>query len=193
MIKNNTKSYKMVVIGASTGGPHSIKILLSGLPGNFPVGIVYVQHIEDSFYGHYAEWLNKQTELAVRLAENGDLPGPGELLLAPSGHHLIFHDGKLILDDSPPVYNLRPSIDCLFISAAEQFGASLIGVIMTGMGSDGAKGCVEIKSRRGYTIAQDETSSVIYGMARVAVESDGISKILPLEKIAGHLIELNSV
>jgi chemotaxis response regulator CheB len=189
----STKSagrYDMIVMGASTGGPPAVKILFSGLPADFPVGIVYVQHTEDSFYRQYADWLNQQTELTVRLAGNDDYPGPGEVLLAPAGFHLVFREGRLFLEDSPRVMNLRPCIDKLFMSAAENFGSRLIGLILTGMGSDGARGCVEIVAHKGYTIAQDEETSVIFGMARVAIARDGISVVLPLDQIGGHLKKL---
>jgi chemotaxis response regulator CheB len=192
MLKNNTvqHSFGMIVIGASTGGPPAVKTLLQALPADFPVGITYVQHTEDFFYGQYAEWLNRQTELTVRLSRNNDTPGAGEVLVAPAGHHLVFSGGKLVFEDSPPVMNLRPSIDKLFISAAEQFGSRLIGIIMTGMGSDGARGCIEIVSHKGYTIAQDETTSAIFGMPRVAIELKGASIVLPLEQISRHLMGL---
>jgi two-component system, chemotaxis family, protein-glutamate methylesterase/glutaminase len=180
----------MIVLGASTGGPLSVREVLRGLPGNFPVGIAYVQHIEDVFYGTYAEWLDKNTPLRVRIAENSDYPGPGEVLIAPSGCHLVFSRGRLVYEDSPPVMNLRPCADRLFITAAEEFEDGLIGVIMTGMGSDGAAGCVEIKSRGGYTIAQNEETSIVFGMARAAIEAGGISEVLPLGNISGRLIEL---
>lgn len=187
---NLPKRYQMIVMGASTGGPLAVKTVLQELPRDFPVGIAYVQHIEDSFSPHFADWLNRQTELAVRLAVHDDYPEPGEVLVAPRGHHLVFREGRLVLEDSPPVMNLRPSIDKLFISAAEQFGDRLVGIIMTGMGSDGAQGCFEIVARNGYTIAQDKATSVIFGMARVAIANQGVTAILPLGSIAGHLKEL---
>ncbi len=183
----------MVVIGASTGGPVAVKTVLKGLPPDFPVGIAYVQHIEDAFYDQYARWLDRQTELSVRLAHDNDYPRPGEVLVAPAGFHLLFKKGKLVLDDSPPIMNLRPCVDKLFVSAAENFGSRLIGLIMTGMGSDGAVGCAEIVSRNGYIIAQDEDSSVVFGMARVAAVKNGVSVVLSLEKICDHLKELVTV
>ncbi len=189
-VNKSAGRFEMIVMGASTGGPNAVKTVLKGLPADFPVGIVCVQHTEDRFYGQFADWMNQQTSLSVRLARNGDYPLPGEVLVAPGGYHLIFSGGKLMLEDSPPVMNIRPCVDKLFISAAEHFGRRLIGVIMTGMGSDGARGCEEIISRHGYTIAQDEASSVIYGMARVAAARRGISVTLPLEQIPGHLMAL---
>lgn len=193
IITKSAGHYDMIVMGASTGGPPAVKSVLRELPADFPVGIVYVQHTEDSFYRQYADWLNKQTELTVRLAGNNDYPGPGEVLLAPAGFHLVFRGGSLFLEDTPPVMNLRPCIDKLFMSAAEHFGSRLIGLIMTGMGSDGARGCVEIVAHNGYTIAQDEETSVIFGMARVAIARDGVSLVLPLDRIGGHLKKLTTV
>ncbi len=180
----------MIVMGASTGGPLAAKMVLKMLPADFPAGIVYVQHTETSIYGKFADWLNQQTPLAVRLARNDDYPSAGEVLVAPGGHHLVFREGRLVLEDTPPVMNIRPCVDYLFLSAAEQFGKRLIGLIMTGMGSDGARGCQEIVARGGYTIAQDEESSVIYGMARVAAARNGISMVLPVDRISDHLREL---
>ncbi len=177
-------------MGASTGGPLAVKTVLKDLPADFPVGIVYVQHTVDSFYGQFAEWLNQKTELSVRLAGNNDYPGPGEVLVAPAGYHLVFSGKKLVLEDTPPIMSLRPCVDKLFVSAAEHFGENIIGLIMSGMGNDGAMGCEKIISRNGYTIAQDEATSIVYGMARVAVARNAVSIVLPLEQISGHLKEL---
>jgi chemotaxis response regulator CheB len=180
----------LIVMGASTGGPLAVREVLRGLPADFPAGIAYVQHIEDAFYGQYAEWLDRNTPLSVRLAASGDYPHPGEVLIAPAGRHLVFRGGRLIYEDSPPIMNLRPCADRLFITAADEFPGRLIGVIMTGMGSDGAAGCREIKSSGGYTIAQDAETSIVYGMARAAVKAGGICEVLPLGEISSRLIEL---
>lgn len=194
MTDNNKRKlrFDMVVIGASTGGPQAVKNVLKELPADFPVGIVYVQHTETSVYGQFAEWLNHQTDLAVRLARNDDYPSAGEVLVAPGGHHILFRGGKLVLEDTPPVMNIRPCVDYLFMSAAEQFGKRLIGLIMSGMGSDGARGCQEIVARGGFMIAQDKESSVIFGMARAAAERNGVSLMLPLDKISDQLKDLVS-
>lgn len=189
-VNRDTIGYDMIVIGASTGGPLAVKTVLRDLPADFPVGIAYVQHMQASFYEQYAQWLNNQVSLSVRLARNNDYPSPGEVVLAPAGFHLVFENGKLLLDDSPPIKNLRPSVDKLFISAAEYFGERLIGIILTGMGSDGALGCCEILGRNGYTIAQDEETSIVYGMPKVALARNGVSMVLPLEKIGVHLQDL---
>ncbi|MBP7735841.1 MAG: chemotaxis protein CheB [Spirochaetes bacterium] len=192
MTKTNkvTNGYDMIVIGASTGGPLAVKTVLRELPADFPVGIAYVQHMQASFYEQYAQWLNNQLSLSVRLAVNNDYPSPGEVVLAPARFHLVFEDCRLVLDDSPPIKNLRPSVDKLFVSAADCFGERLIGIILTGMGSDGAVGCCEILAHNGYTIAQDEETSIVYGMPKVALARNGVTVVLPLEEIGHHLKDL---
>lgn len=180
----------MIVLGASTGGPNAARVVLASLPRDFPVGIAYVQHMEERYYPTYAEWLDGKINLHALLAIEGGLPGPGEVAVAPGGSHLVFRDGRLHLDTGPRFMGLRPCADRLFVSAAENFGPRLIGVILTGMGSDGAAGCVEILNRGGHTIAQNKETSVIFGMAEAAIKQGGISIVLSLDEIAGYLTGL---
>ncbi len=184
--------YDVMVLGASTGGPKAAREVLAALPPDFPVGIAYVQHMEEQYYPSFAEWLNGKIALHARLAGEDDFPRPGEVLVAPGGCHLVFSGGLLHLDEGPRVWGLRPSVDRLFLTAAENFGSRLIGVLLSGMGSDGAAGCAEIIRRGGYTIAQDKETSVIFGMANSAIQKGAITVVLPLDEIADHLIGLIS-
>ncbi|MDA8426844.1 MAG: chemotaxis-specific protein-glutamate methyltransferase CheB [Treponema sp.] len=178
-----------VVIGASTGGPMAVRDLLRGLPADFPVGIALVQHIEERFDKGYAEWLDGECELRVRLARDNDSFTPGEVIVAPSGHHLVCGERRLILADTPPVGNQKPSVDRLFETAALGFGDRLAAVLLTGMGSDGAEGCVKVKAAGGLTLVQDEATSFIYGMPKAAVERGGAVRVLGLPQIPAALLE----
>ncbi|HON77023.1 MAG TPA: chemotaxis-specific protein-glutamate methyltransferase CheB [Spirochaetota bacterium] len=182
--------FQMIVVGASTGGPKALSRLLKPLPKKFPLGIVIVQHLETGFDESFTQWLDGETALAVRIARNNDVAGPGEAVVAPAGKHLVFDKKYLLFDDSPKILNQKPSVDKLFMSAARQFESQLIGILLTGMGTDGAEGCVEIKARGGYTIAQDQTSSTIFGMPRAAIERKGATRVLPLDSIADFILRL---
>ncbi len=181
---------KMIVMGASTGGPTAVAKVLSGLPEDLPVGIALVQHIETGFDEGYAQWLASESKLKVRLAKDRDSPEAGEVLVAPTDKHLVFKNKLLHLEDGAKVLNQKPSVDVLFESAANCFGSELVGVLLTGMGSDGANGCVKIKKSGGYTIVQDESSSMIFGMPKVAIEKGGASIVVPLNDISTLLINL---
>ena len=178
-----------VVIGASTGGPVAVRDLLRGLPADFPAGIALVQHIEERFDKGYAEWLDGECGLRVRLARASDSFTPGEVIVAPSGHHLVCAERRLILADTPPVGNQKPSVDRLFETAALCFKDRLAAVLLTGMGADGAEGCVKVKASGGLTLVQDEASSFIYGMPKAAVERGGAVRVLGLPQIPAALLE----
>ncbi len=184
------RQYNMIVMGASTGGPTAVSKILSGLPKDLPVGIVLVQHIETGFDKGYAEWLASESGLKIRLACDNDIPSAGEVLVAPTDKHLIFRNGLLFLDDGQKVLNQKPSVDILFGSAADSYGDKLISVLLTGMGTDGANGSVKIKGKGGYSIIQDESTSMIFGMPRAAIEKGGASIILPLDQISGVILKL---
>ncbi len=184
------KEYHLLVIGASTGGPAAVKELLQGLPGAFPFGIAIVQHLEKGFDRGYVRWLDEATALHVRLAEKTEFVKPGDVLVAPVDKHLIVHGSRLMLDDSPRVLNQKPSVDVLFQSAAKHHGERLLGVLLTGMGRDGANGCTSILSQGGFTVVQDEATSAIFGMPKAAIETGGASTVLPLHEIAGYLVDL---
>jgi two-component system chemotaxis response regulator CheB len=189
-VMDGNNRFQMIVLGASTGGPKAISKLLKPIPKNFPLGIIIVQHLETGFDESFTQWLDGETPLSVRVAHDSDFPGPGEVVIAPAGKHLIFNKKKLHLDDGPKILNQKPSVDKLFISAAQQFESQLIGILLTGMGTDGAEGCVAIKSRGGYTIVQDQASSTIFGMPRAAIERKGATRVLPLESIAEFILRL---
>ncbi|MCP4110034.1 MAG: chemotaxis-specific protein-glutamate methyltransferase CheB [Desulfobacteraceae bacterium] len=188
VLKKN--KYQMLVMGASAGGPVAVKEVLENLPGTFPFGIALVQHMERGFDKGYVRWLNQATRLSVRLAGDTELIRPGEVFVAPVDKHLIVAGNRLMLDDGPRILNQKPCADVLFESAALSYGDRLVGVLLTGMGRDGASGCVSVLSKGGITLVQDEQTSAIFGMPKAAIEMGGASKILPLQKIAEYLIWL---
>ncbi len=180
----------VVVVGASLGGPRALASLLRGLPAGFPAPMLVVQHIADGFTEGLANWLDQESELTVRTARDGDPLRPGLVLLAPTGHHLVVSRGHARLSDAPAVDSFRPSVTPLFVSAAETYGARACGVILTGMGRDGAEGLRALKRAGGHTIAQDEASSAVFGMPRAAIETGAVDRVLPLEEIPRALQEL---
>ena len=182
-----TEGVDLVVIGASTGGPVAVKTVLSALPADFPVAIAVVQHIEARFADGYARWLNGECALAVRLATDGEVLTGGTVIVAPGDQHLLIQQGRVVLDNGPKVGNQRPAVDRLFESAAESNGARLVGVLLTGMGRDGAAGCVAIREHGGCTVVQDEATSFIFGMPKAAAELGGASVIKPLGEIPTFL------
>lgn len=170
----------MVAIGASSGGPRVIEALLSGLPSTYALGIVVVQHMTDGFTTSMLRWLQERCALHVKVAEEGDAIVPRRVLFTPENAHLIVAiGGRVHLSDAEPVNGHRPSIDATFHSVAKVFGARSAGVILTGMGADGAQGLLAIRRAGGVTIAQDEASSPIYGMPRAAVELKAAQQVLP--------------
>lgn len=182
---------RVFAIASSTGGPQALAKLLVALPGDFPCPILVAQHIADGFAAGMADWLTTLSPLPVRLATDGMLVEPGAVILAPSERHLVVTSSRrltLLERGERDVY--RPSCDALLTSVANVWGKRAVGVILTGMGSDGAKGMAAIKAAGGATIAQDEASSVIYGMNRVAVEKGAAARVLGLDDIAPALCEL---
>lgn len=180
---------EIAVMGASTGGPDAVRRVLSSLPADFPVGIALVQHIEARFAAGYAEWLDGHCSLKVRQVIDGEPPLPGVVYIASGERHLLVAKKKFILDDGPLIKNQRPAVEKLFQSAAEAYGSAAMGVILTGMGNDGADGAVSIRKAGGYTIVQDEFTSFIHGMPKAAAEAGGASVVLPIEKIAAAMEE----
>ncbi len=180
----------VVVIGASLGGPRALATLLRGLPATFPSPIAVVQHIADGFTEGLASWLASESRLEVREARDGDLLSPGRILVAPTGRHLLVAEGLARLSDAPPVDTFKPSVTPLFLSAARSYGARVCGVILTGMGRDGAEGLKAIKDAGGPTLVQDEATSAVFGMARAAIEMGAVDRVLPLDELARALMEL---
>jgi two-component system, chemotaxis family, protein-glutamate methylesterase/glutaminase len=181
---------ELVVIGASLGGPRALATLLRGLPPTFPVPIAVVQHIADGFTEGLASWLASESRLQVLEARDGERLRAGRVLVAPTGRHLLVSDGIARLSDAPPVDTFKPSVTPLFLSAARVYGARACGVILTGMGRDGAEGLKAIHVAGGPTLAQDEATSAVFGMPRAAIELGAVDRILPIDDIARVLVEL---
>ena len=182
---------RVVLIGSSTGGPAALEKIFTRLPANFPAPVLVVQHIAPGFVGGLAEWLNTGSQLNVKVAEAGEKPVAGTALFAPDGYHTVIDSGGLIsLDDGPPDRGHKPSIDRLFAAAARAWGARCVGVLLTGMGTDGVMGLGEIKGAGGAALAQDESSAVIYGMPREAVAAGVVDKELAIEHLPAEIISL---
>lgn len=180
---------KLVAIGASTGGPIVLRAILAGLPGNFSVPILIVQHIAPGFTDGFAEWLGQASGFAVHVAADAAHPLPGHAYVAPDGSHMkLRHDGAIALSRDAPENGHRPSVSCLFRSVAAVLGRNAIGVLLTGMGKDGAEGLLRLREKGATTFAQDEASCVVYGMPKAAWENGAAQRQLPLDRVAAHLI-----
>ena len=184
---------KLVAIGASTGGPGAIVEVLRALPAKFVLPILFVLHINEPFGAAFADWLDGQTGRRVVMARDGDRASDalGCVVMAPPGRHLVVRDGRFRLTLHPERHSCRPSVDELFLSVAAEYGASATACLLTGMGKDGAAGLLQIRNAGGLTIAQDEATSVIFGMPREAILLDAAERVLPLCDIgpalaAGH-------
>jgi two-component system chemotaxis response regulator CheB len=181
---------ELVAIASSTGGPGVLSEILNKLPAEFPVPILIVQHITPGFSQGLAEWLNQHTPLTVRLAAQADELKPGQVYIAPDGYHMQVNSmGLISLSDAPPCQGLRPSANYLFKSVARSYGAYAIGVILTGMGSDGAEGLYAMYDKGARTIAQNEATCVVFGMPAVAIEMGAVEKVLPAPQIAQTILE----
>jgi two-component system chemotaxis response regulator CheB len=179
-----------VVIAASTGGPRALSQLCAAMPGDFPVPIIMVQHNSSGFDKGFVQWLNTYTPLEVKLAETGERPLKGNIYVAPTGRHLVIGYKGFLFNDGEPVNNQKPAADVLFRSAAQVYQNAVISVVLTGMGCDGAEGTRYIRKAGGITIAQDEESSMIYGMPKAAAETGCVDMVLPLDKIPLKLVFL---
>jgi len=184
---------KLVVIGTSTGGPRALQTILSRMPGNIPAGVVIVQHMPKGFTKSLALRLNDISQLKVKEAEDGEEIKAGTAYLAPGDKHLILiragHKVFVKLTDTQPVGGHRPSVDVMMNSAVT-CGLPIVGVLLTGMGSDGVEGLTRIKAVKGMTIAEDQSTCVVWGMPRAAMESNVADRILPLPDIAGEIFNL---
>jgi two-component system chemotaxis response regulator CheB len=177
---------RAVAIGVSTGGPAALIKILRGLPHGFPLPILLVIHIGKLFAPAFADWLDGQSPVRVAYAADGDpLPpfGEGRVLVAPPDRHLVLRQGKLRLTQDPERHSCRPSVDVLFASLAQELGASSAACLLTGMGGDGAEGLLAIRRTGGRTIAQDEATSVVFGMPREAILLGAAEQVLALEEI----------
>lgn len=184
------KMHRVVAVGASTGGPRAVLSILKALPRRFTGSVLIVQHIATGFAEGFANWLAQETSLQVVLAQGGELLREGVAYVAPNDMHMIVANGKIQLSDTPAVHSCRPSVDVLFASVAQGFGAEAVGVLLTGMGKDGAQGLSAIRVQGGHTIVQDEETSTIFGMPKAAIALSAATEILPLGRIAERIMEL---
>ncbi|WP_377702377.1 chemotaxis response regulator protein-glutamate methylesterase [Pseudoduganella sp. UC29_71] len=187
---------RVVAIGTSTGGTQALEVVLTSLPRVSP-GIVIVQHMPEKFTAAFAERLNSVCEITVKEAQTGDRVVPGRALIAPGGKHMLLrrNGAQYFVEvmDGPLVNRHRPSVDVLFRSVAKCAGSNALGVIMTGMGDDGAAGLLEMRNAGAYTVAQDEASCVVYGMPKEAVKRGGVERTVTLEQIGREIVQqLNS-
>ena len=180
---------RVISIAASTGGPPAVTKVLRALPADIPP-ILIVQHMPKGITKLFAEGLNETCKFTVKEAQEGDAVQKSLALVAPGGFHMVVtKDRRIHLTSDAPVNYVRPAADVLMISMAEVFGAKNIGVVLTGMGSDGAKGIVAIKERGGVTIAQDQKTSVVYGMPQVAYQTGCVDTVVPLERVAREILK----
>ncbi len=184
-------THKVIAIGASTGGTKAIEAVLSIMPATSP-GMVIVQHMPENFTKAFANRLNEICQMQVREACDNDRVVPGVALIAPGNHHMVLHrSGALYLiklKDGPRVHYQRPSVDVLFQSVAKNAGRNAVGVLLTGMGADGAKGMLSMKESGAYTMAQDEDTSVVFGMPKEAIKLGAADKIVPLHRVPQEII-----
>jgi two-component system chemotaxis response regulator CheB len=184
---------KIVCIGASTGGTESLREILEALPGDCP-GIVIVQHMPEHFTAAFAQRLNRLCPMDIKEAADGDSVVPGRVLIAPGNRHTLLQRSgaryHVAVKDGPLVSRHRPSVDVLFRSAAQYAGANAVGIIMTGMGDDGAKGLLEMKNAGAHTLAQDEESCIVFGMPKEAIALGAAEKVVALSRIPAEILNL---
>lgn len=182
----------VVAIGASSGGPRVLEEILSSLPATFALGVLVVQHMTDGFTPSMLRWLQDKCPLPVKVAEEGETITPRRVLFTPDKTHMVVTlGGRIHLSDSEPVNGHRPSIDVTFNSLAKVYGARSAGVLLSGMGSDGAAGLLAIRQAGGITLVQDEQSSVVFGMPRAAIEIGAAQQVLPPAGLARSLNALH--
>ena len=180
----------LIAIGASAGGPAALAQLLSGVPTTFPAAIVVVQHVDAPFALCMAGWLREPSALPVRVAEEGDRPEGGCVLLASTSHHLTLKTAdRLGYTADPVVCAYRPSVDVFFYSVCRLWSGPAVGVLLTGMGRDGAAGLKALRNKGCHTIAQDQASSAVYGMPKAAAALDAAVDILAIDQIAPRLVD----
>lgn len=181
---------RMIGIGASAGGPPAVAAVLSRLPRDLPASVALVQHLSPGFASSYAEFLSGSTPLQVQVLSKAGPARPGCVYVAPDGHHLVARGDQLGLSDAPALHGHRPSVDALFHSMAQERGRDAIGVVLSGMGADGAAGLASLLSRGAAGVVQDEASSTIFGMPRAAAEAAPGATVLDLGEIAAALVRL---
>ena len=182
---------RVVAMVGSTGGPHAIKEILHRLPKSFPVAVLILIHIAHGFLEGCVRWLQGTTVLPIKIGAEGDPIQPGTVYMAPTGYHMrVTKDKTIELSDEPPFHGLKPNGDYFLQSVAEHYGIGSIGVILTGMGKDGATGIQQIKRSGGKTLAQDEESSTIFGMPKAAIDINAVDKIVSLHRIPDEIVRL---
>jgi two-component system chemotaxis response regulator CheB len=178
----------VLIIGASTGGPRALQTLVPMLPPDLNVPIVIVQHMPPGFTASLAARLDSVSPYSVREAAEGDTLVKGMILVAPGGRHLQFEGtGRVRLSDEPPVHGVRPSVDVTLASLTRIYGGRTVAVLLTGMGKDGARGLKAVRDLGGTTLAEDESTCVVYGMPKAAVELRAVEHLLPLPQIGGAI------
>lgn len=184
---------QIIAIGTSTGGPRALQEIITRLPGNLPCGVVIVQHMPPGFTRSLADRLNSLSSIAVKEAEHNDVIRPGLALIAPGDYHMsVEREGNkrvVKLNQAAPIGGHRPAVDPMMESVAKVYGQRAVGVILTGMGHDGAKGIQAIKQQRGYTIAEDQSTAVVFGMPKSAIELGVVDKVAPLSAIAMEIVK----
>lgn len=190
--KNQTFKYDVVCIGASVGGTMAVQKILQDLPVNFPVPILISLQIDKDFDVHYVQWLKESCKIKIQLASDGIIPLPGTAYVSPAQKHLtVSHIAgkksvlRLVDDDLDIFY---PSVDKLFSSVANVYKDKSLGIILSGIGKDGAQGCVDIFSQGGYTIAESDDTSEVFGTSKIALESGGVTRVLSLDKISSEIL-----
>ena len=181
----------IICIGSSTGGTEALRDILVALPAEAP-GIVIVQHMPEKFTTAFAKRLNGLCAMSVREAANGDVVLPGTVLIAAGNHHMLLErtgrQYRVAIKNGPPVSRHRPSVDVLFRSAAQVAGPNAVGILLTGMGDDGARGLLEMKTAGARTIAQNEETCIVFGMPKEAIQRGAADKVLPLDRIASEIV-----
>lgn len=183
--------YSMLGIVSSTGGPQALTQVLGGLDKSFPLPILLVQHITASFLEGFVSWLASVTPFDVRIAKGGETPAPGTVYVPPQERHMVLRGGRLVVFDDPPVHSQKPSGTVLLSSMAKDLGRRAIGVVLTGMGSDGADGMADLSKACAHTIAEDESTCVVFGMPAAAAKLGAVKEMLPLPNIASRLAQLS--
>lgn len=192
MTNNHIKNRRdIILIGASTGGPNAIEKVISGLSLDLNAAILIVQHMPANFTKAFAERLNRSCELEVMEAKDGLCIEKNKVYIAPGGYHMVvIEPGIIKLNSEPTIWGVRPAVDKLFVSASTVYTNRIISVVLTGMGKDGAEGTIVVKMNKGITISQNEKTSTIYGMPKVAYETGCVDYVLPVDDISSKLKSL---
>lgn len=185
-----TGRQRVVAIGTSTGGPKALNEVIPRLPKNLGVPVLIVQHMPAGFTRALAQRLNDLSQITVREAAAGDVLQPGVALVAPGDYHMtVVVGGRIVLNQDAPVHNVRPAVDVLLESVVKVYGRDTVGVVLTGMGNDGAQGALAIKRTGGRVIVQDEATSVVYGMPRSVVDAGAADMVVPLSRVADEIVK----